>query len=235
VSTLISCVVATHDGERYLAAALDSVLAQEHRPLEVIVVDDGSSDASAEIAESYGEPVRVIRQANAGQGRARNAGIQAARGDYICFLDDDDLYRPGKLAAQLAVLEKHPEVELCLCQAENFWEPGFEAERARYLAYGKPLIATSHVGTVLARRGLFDRVGLMDASLDRADDIDWFLRVADLGVAVHVLPDVFYERRMHAASMTHTKPELEPYFTLIHERIADGRAKREGGATLGDG
>src|SRR5580692_1468311 len=117
MATLLSCVVPCYNSEPFLAAAIDSILAQEHRPLEIIVVDDGSTDASAEIAERYGEPVSLIRQSNRGPGAARNRGILAATGQYLCFLDADDLYRPGKLTAQLAELEAHPEAELCLCIA----------------------------------------------------------------------------------------------------------------------
>src|SRR5262245_59961185 len=132
-SPLISVVVPVLDGEPYLAEALDSILAQDHRPLEVIVVDDGSKDLSAEVAESYGDPVRVLRQAKQGPADARNRGIEAAGGDYLSFLDADDRYRPGKLSTQLTALEADPDADICQCVAENFWELGLEDERDRYV------------------------------------------------------------------------------------------------------
>jgi len=220
----ISCIVPCHNGEAFLAAALDSILAQDHRPLEIIVIDDGSSDSSAEIAERYGEPVSVLRQERGGQARARNAGILAAAGGYICFLDADDLYRPGKLTAQLAELEAHPEVELCLCTAENFWEPGLEAERERYSAYGK-LRATTHLGSVLARRSVFDSVGLLDPRRGAASDIDWFMRLADSGLSVHTIPEVLYLRRMHSETQAHRLGGLDSYLELAHDRIEQHRSR----------
>ena len=97
---LISCIVPVFNGERYLAEALDSILAQTWRPLEVIVVDDGSTDGTAHIAAGYGAEVSYIHQANAGPAAARNRGLDAARGEFIAFLDADDLWHKDKLSAR---------------------------------------------------------------------------------------------------------------------------------------
>ena len=88
---------------------------------------------------------------------------------------------------------------------------------------------------MLARRGLFDRAGIMDPSYGRADDREWFIRIADLGVVPWVVPDVLYSRRMHADSQSHTNPQLDPYFALIHRRISGGRARPDGQPALGEG
>jgi glycosyltransferase involved in cell wall biosynthesis len=217
---LISVVVPVLDGERYLGAAIDSILAQDHRPLEVVVVDDGSTDGSAALAESYGSPVHVVRQANRGPAAARNLGIEAANGDYLSFLDADDLYRPGKLSTQLRVLASSPETDMCICTAQNFWEPGLEAERDRYTAAGRVLV-THHFATLLAHRSVFERVGPLAEST--ADYADWFMRATDLGLTAIVIPDVLIDRRMHAASHSHTLDSMEPYFELARSRIEQRR------------
>ena len=97
----VSVIIPCYNGHDFLAETLDSALAQTHAPLEIIVIDDGSTDDSAEIAASYGSPVRVIQQSNQGESVARNRGIEEARGTWVAFLDADDLWRPDKLTAQL--------------------------------------------------------------------------------------------------------------------------------------
>jgi len=106
-----SVVIAVHNGERTLRRAIDSILAQTHPPWEVIVVDDGSSDRSREIALGYGSPVTVLHQANRGAAAARNAGVAAASGDWIAFLDADDYYYPERLALTAELIRRHPEVD----------------------------------------------------------------------------------------------------------------------------
>ena len=181
MAALTTCIVPCFNGERFLGAAIDSVLAQDYRPVEIIVIDDGSADDSVDIAEAYGDPVRVIRAEHRGIAAARNAGILASHGEYLGFLDADDLYLPGKLSAQVAALEADPGIDYCLCIAENFWEAGLEAERDRYSELGK-VRATHHPGAMLARRSAFDRIGLLDTRRAVGDDIDWFLRAADAGL-----------------------------------------------------
>jgi hypothetical protein len=110
---LVSAVVPVHNRPRQLREAVESVLAQDHRPAEVIVVDDGSTDETGAVAEalcrSHPEVVRAIRQRNAGSGLAREAGRQAAAGEFVQYLDSDDVLLPGKFAAQVAALREHPE------------------------------------------------------------------------------------------------------------------------------
>jgi glycosyltransferase involved in cell wall biosynthesis len=182
------------------------------------VVDDGSTDGSARLAESYGDGVRVIRQANNGAPAARNRGIREARGEYLSFLDADDLYRPDKLSAQLRVLLAEPALDLCTCTARNFWEPGLEQEQARYEAAGKVLI-THHFATLLAHRSVFERVGPINETRRYADYVEWFHRASDLGLTTRVIPDVLLDRRMHAASLSHTRAGLDEYFELARARI----------------
>ena len=95
---MISCIVPVYNGERYLAETLQSILGQRVGPLEVIVVDDGSTDGTAGVARRFGSAIRVLHQTNAGPAAARNLGLSEARGDFVAFLDADDLWKPDKLA-----------------------------------------------------------------------------------------------------------------------------------------
>src|SRR5262249_23296673 len=125
---LVSVIVPVYNGEKYLRFALESVVGQKHRPLEIIVVDDGSTDSSAAIAKGFTE-VRYLHQANAGVASARNTGLKAATGAFIAFLDQDDLWLPGKLDRQASFLHENAQAMYVLCGMENFGEPG-ETPRA---------------------------------------------------------------------------------------------------------
>src|SRR5262249_2428536 len=107
---LISCIVPVFNGERYLREALDSILAQTYQPLELIVLDDGSTDGTAALVAGYGERIRYLWQANAGEAGARNRGLSIAQGEFVAFLDADDLWHPEKLRRQLARLHDRPEL-----------------------------------------------------------------------------------------------------------------------------
>ena len=118
---LISCIVPAYNGERYLGQTIDSILGQTYRPIEVIVVDDGSTDRTADVAAGYGAPVRLISQPNAGPAAARNTGIEAARGVFLAFLDSDDLWHEEKLERQMQRFAARPELDYCVTHIRNFW------------------------------------------------------------------------------------------------------------------
>lgn len=222
---LITCVVPVHNGRRYLAETLHSILGQTHRPLDLVVVDNGSDDGSGDLARSFGSALRVVTQPDLGAPAGRNRGIREARGRYVAFCDADDLFEPEKLARQLARFAARPELDISLCTAEYFWEPGLEAEQERYARAGR-VTGTHSFGTMLARGEVFDRVGLLDESQPMADQVDWFLRAADAGAAIEVIPDVLVRRRMHPDSLSHRSPTLDPYLDLVRERLAARRARR---------
>src|SRR5262245_50952803 len=121
--SLITCIVPAYNVERYLSEAIDSILAQTYRPLRVIVADDGSTDRTAKIAAEYGKRIIYLRQTNHGYPAAKNLGLSAAEGDFIAFLDADDMWHPEKLARQMERFEKRPELDLCFTRYMNFWMP----------------------------------------------------------------------------------------------------------------
>src|SRR3954451_20944083 len=109
---LVSVVIPTYNGQRYIAATLDSILVQKHRPLEIWVVDDGSTDATTQVVRDYAPEVRLIEQSRRGHPAARNAGIRAAAGEFLAFLDHDDLWSPDKLELQMASFMQNPALDL---------------------------------------------------------------------------------------------------------------------------
>ena len=108
-NSLISCIVPVYNGERYLGEALDSILAQTYRPLEIIVVDDGSTDGTAEVVAIYGDQVRYLKQVNGGPAATRNLGLSSSNGEFVAFLDQDDLCHPEKLERLMERFKTRPE------------------------------------------------------------------------------------------------------------------------------
>jgi glycosyltransferase involved in cell wall biosynthesis len=200
---LISCIVPVFNGERYLGEALESILKQSYQSLEIIVVDDGSTDGTAAVMGHYAGQVRLLRQANAGTAAARNLGLNAANGEFIAFLDADDLWHPEKLERQTARFQTRPELDYCVTHVQNFWVPELIEEERRFRDHriSKALPGYS-TGTLLVRRALFDTVGQFNPAIKHADDTEWFLRTSEHGAAMELLPDVLLYRRLHQTNLS---------------------------------
>ena len=127
MTSLVTCIIPAYNAAPYLAAAVESVRAQRYRPVEIIVVDDGSTDGTPDIAKSFGDAITAVRQANQGPVVARNRGLDAANGAYIAFLDADDLWLPDKLTRQMACFQARPDLALCLSSMQNFSGPAPDA------------------------------------------------------------------------------------------------------------
>jgi glycosyltransferase involved in cell wall biosynthesis len=217
---LISCIVPVYNGERYLAETLDSILAQTHQPLEVLVINDGSTDRTATVAASFGPRVQYCWQENVGEAAARNRGLSMAHAEFLAFLDADDLWHPEKLARQIAQFQEKPEIDLCFTSFQNFWIPELAAEAQRY--QGSPLSQPQSAwstSTVLARRSAFARFGKFvdDGSLTAgSESMIWFLRAHEEGAVSVVLPEVLMYRRMHTANCSRTNL-LEAFFPILKE------------------
>jgi glycosyltransferase involved in cell wall biosynthesis len=223
----VSCIVPVFNGERFLAEALESILRQTRPPDEIIVVDDGSGDDSRGIARGFGNAVRYVRQDNAGPAAARNAGVALAGGDFLAFLDADDVWLPAKLERQLARFAARPELEFCVTHLQNFWMPELAAEENAYRnqPFSRPLPAFTFP-SLLGRRRIFERVGPCNEGLRVASDVDWFLRAREAGLAHELLPDVLVHRRLHQGNLT--REDLASRDTLVSNLKASLDRRRKG-------
>lgn len=180
----ISVIIPTHNRAWSLRAAIDSVLGQSGPAFELFVVDDGSTDETPALLADYGDRIRALSQANQGVSAARNRGIAAAGGSLIVFLDSDDRWLPGKLAAQAAFFAENPEA--MICQTEELWvRKGVRVNprrrhQKRFGMIFEPSLALCLVSpsAVMVRRSLFDQVGLFDETLPACEDYDLWLRVS---------------------------------------------------------
>jgi glycosyltransferase involved in cell wall biosynthesis len=235
---LVSVVIPAYNSERYIGAAIESVLAQTYAPLETIVVDDGSSDATVELAAAYAE-VTVIAQDNSGPSAARNRGFAAATGEFVAFHDSDDTMTPDKLAVQIGYLRKNPTVGCVLAEQEVLVEPGAElpfwiegSEVPTVMPPRPPEFEDEpmvHPMTMVVSRAVFKRVGGFDESMRAAEDFDWMLRASEAEVEIARLSNVLLRRRVHAASLTQDAAAARAgFFRALRKRIERHRARAAG-------
>jgi glycosyltransferase involved in cell wall biosynthesis len=198
----VSCVIPVFNGERFLKEALESVLAQSHPDIEIIVVDDGSTDGTRGAAARFGKRIIYVHQDNAGPASARNHGIQRASGDFVAFLDSDDLWHPQKTAIQLGRFETRPDLMICTAHMQNFWSAEV-AHEVSTLQDGRLTEVQPNLGSsFMARRSLFETIGLLDTAFKHRDIQELILRAVDGGLATESLPDVLVKRRIHDANIS---------------------------------
>ncbi|KAB2661661.1 MAG: glycosyltransferase family 2 protein [Verrucomicrobia bacterium] len=199
---LVSVIIPVHNGERYVVEAVESVLAQGYPRLEVVVIDDGSTDRTAALVQGFGTPVRYHHQPQGGVSSALNRGIGLAEGSLFAFLDADDVWSPSKLALQLPVLEAQPEVEAVFGGMEHFFSPELDQASREKLSCPEGVIPAQLKATVLIRRESFHRVGLFDTRLRRGDFIDWHARAREVNLRSVMIPQLVMRRRIHASNKT---------------------------------
>jgi glycosyltransferase involved in cell wall biosynthesis len=225
---VVSIVMPAFNRERFIAAAIDSVLAQTFTSWELLIVDDGSRDGTAAIADRYAERdasrIQVIRQPNSGVTVARNTAIRRARGRYIAFLDSDDLWVPDKLDRQVAAFQAHPDAAFIYTgyllvdaegrpirtvRPESRWQG--DIHRRLWLEDNE-ILGT----TLMVAREMLARVGLFDEALRGAENLDVRLKLSKLG-PVFFVDEVLYHYRKHPDALT-SRPDL---MDAEHVRLID--------------
>ena len=205
---LVSVVIPTYNQASYLREAIDSVLAQTYGPLELIVVDDGSTDDTPDVIASYSGRMTVIRQPNSGAAHALNVGLRAARGELICWLSSDDAFLPNKVARQVAALADHPAAGLCCTGWETIDADGrtlrlyptvqwIHPDPVIAIFWRNPINGT----TAMIPRPIFEELGYFDERLPADVDGDMWLRIADRREIVTV-PEILARYRVHAAAQS---------------------------------
>ena len=205
--SLVSVVIPSYNGAGYLGEAIDSALAQTHPAVEIVVVDDGSTDDTRALAARYGEQVRYVYQENRGLPGARNTGIRAARGVYLAFLDHDDRFLPEKLARQVAVLDVRPEVGLVytgwhFIDADGRRLPPTGWDRRDGDVFAHLLVENMiYPAAAMVRKAPVDAVGGFDETLTGLEDWDLWLRLAQRGVHWACVDEPLLEYRVHPGQM----------------------------------
>lgn len=225
VSVLIPC----YNAGRYLAAALDSVLAQTYQDFEIIVVDDGSEDNTADIVAQYPQ-VKYVPCEHHGVSTARNTAIAQASGEILVFLDADDLWLPEKLEKQVTYLDSHPECQLVFTKAANF----FEGQEAMMNPRQQQLFHATLEGCIITcafRRSVFETWGIFRTDYPYGEDTQFMFRLQAAGISLeHCLPDVLYRRRVHDSnlSLTHERVKREVVLGIMADAIREVKSRNKG-------
>lgn len=200
-SPLISVIIPAYNCAKYLPEAIDSVLAQDYPRVELIVIDDGSSDDTPRVLAAYHDRLTSQRQANGGIASARNAGYRLASGDFIAFLDADDVFTPGRLRTQMAAFDADPALDCVQGFMEQFISPELPPEFGAGIR-GKAVgvRAAPLASTTLIRRDAYRRVGPWNEALNIGVDMDWHSRLQESGIHYRLLQQVLLRRRIHGSN-----------------------------------
>jgi glycosyltransferase involved in cell wall biosynthesis len=207
----ISVIIPVYNGEVFLAEAVASVERQHFEPLEIIVVDDGSTDGTAEVASGLNTDITFVRQMNKGAAAARNRGLSLARGNIIGFLDVDDLWTDNKLELQLTHFVKDPDLGIVMGYSQYMREVHGGDHEHRVEKFPMPWLVPNF-GSALIRRSIFQTVGLLDEELLLGEDIDWFFRARELEVPILIHKEVVQYYRRHDQNMTNQMNRTRNYF-----------------------
>ena len=218
---VVSVVVPVHNGMRYLRQALESVIGQRGVSLQLIVVDDGSDDGSADLAREVAPEATVVSQPQQGEGQARSRGVEIAEGSHLAFIDADDLWPPDKLALQLRTLEEAPDAEIVFGHVKQF--------RSEDVPEGHEFRGEDEVrpgpiwGTLFLRRETFERIGPFRTAGTIGGFLDWLARARDAGCKELMLPDILLYRRLHPWSLTATTPQLTQDYARVLKGVVERR------------
>jgi glycosyltransferase involved in cell wall biosynthesis len=218
---LISVIIPVFNGDKYLGEAIESVLSQTDFELEVIIINDGSTDDTAKVAESFGTSVRYSYQMNAGPGAARNLGIALALGDFFAFIDADDLWTPDKMKQQWMAFEADPYLDMAFGHIQQFYSPELtQAEKDR-INIPVEIMPGHHAGTMLIKKESFLRVGLFKKEF--GEFIDWYARATELNLKGIMLPDVLVKRRIHRTNLGISQRDQRSGYVHVLKAALDRR------------
>lgn len=220
-SPLVSVIMAAYDAAEHIGEALESVLAQDWRPLEVVVVDDGSTDDTAAIVHRYPDVV-YVHQDNQGPAAARNTAAARSSGEFVANFDSDDLLPPTRIRDQVGYLLAHPEVGAVFGRQEWLNAPAW---MARDSVYGD--VDGIPLSSVMFRRDVFFDLGGYDTSFVHGEDMDLLVRMRERGIEYRVVPEIVLYRRYEASSLTGGRPAREPLLRSLRAKLERERPSQE--------
>ncbi|MEX1114064.1 MAG: glycosyltransferase family A protein [Akkermansiaceae bacterium] len=229
----VSVVIPVFNGEKFLAEAIESVLAQKQPDIEILIVDDGSTDGTAAVAEKFGDAVRLIRQPNRGVSAARNHGIRLAQAEVLAFLDADDLFTPDKFALQLPRLRNNPGIDVVIGQLKPFATGEKKKTISASVGQAADELQSLSFGCSLFRGRVFDRIGPLSETMRFCEDWDWFMRAREARVGMLIHRQIVLRNRLHEENATRQREAGEKFLLEMFRRsLARRRAGNGGSQTL---
>lgn len=226
MTPLISSIIPTFNSKQFLSDAVESILRQNYHPMEIIIVDDGSTDGTAKLQNSFGKQIRYIYQENRGPASARNTGIAAANGLFLAFLDSDDVWPSNKLNKKIDALVQDPNLDIVIGRTKCF-ESG--SELSNKIITEQSAVISVQLGSALFRKSVFDRVGLFNDQLRYSEDQDWFLRAREKGINMLVMDEITLYHRRHKLNMTGNPDAVGYQLTTVLKKSLDRRRHQDNG------
>ena len=220
---LISVVIPVHNGALYLQEAIESVRSQNYSALQIVVIDDGSTDQTAHVAAQMSD-IEYSYQAQSGAATARNNGVLQARGKYIAFLDADDLWTSGKLQLQIEILQNGG-ADIVFGQVEQFLSPDCTDENSAHVPEG--IMPAFIPSAMMLRREAFLRVGFFETSWQIGEFIDWFARATERGLTHCAPPQIVLRRRVHRTNQGVSKRQFQSDYVRIIKASLDRRRQSQ--------
>ena len=214
----VSVIIPVYNAERFLLEAVESVRRQDYQPMEVIVVDDGSTDSSAALISNFGDDIRFFSHEHQGPSAARNQGLAMARGNVIAFLDADDIWPQGRLHLQIKRLQHDPNLEVVLGRTQYFGLLSAHRGKIRFEGPDNTAIIMS-LGSAVIRKSTFEKVGNLDESLPNYEDLDWFLRAREKGVSTLILKHITLKYRMHEGNYSRTQSSEQGLMRVLKKSV----------------
>ncbi|WP_080054726.1 glycosyltransferase family 2 protein [Spirosoma aerolatum] len=228
---LVSVIMPVYNAERFVAEAIESVLKQALDAVEVVCVDDGSTDRSAEIIQSFDSRIRYVRQENQGPAAARNKAFSFVSGQFVTFLDNDDLYPDYKLKRQLALFEEDPSLDVVFGKTQYVFLDGSNPERFHFPDQTQT-VWNILLGAGLFRTDVFRRIGLFNEELKIGEDLDWYNRAKEQGVHMRTTDDIMLYYRHHSANYTRDQDLVKRTLLKAIKYSLDRRRSETGVQTL---
>jgi len=214
----ISVIIPHFNQTQFLQYAVDSIIQQTYPASEIIVVDDGSTESLKPFLASHGHYIKLIHQNNAGSSAARNRGIKEAKGEFVAFLDADDIWHAEKLALQIQFLANNPH-HMVFCHTQNFLCNSLSEALKEKLKYNEmnPIPGLAPSSLIIAKQTILD-IGLMNESTHIGEFIEWYIQAKKIGIASQTLPQTLVYRRIHAGHLG--KSHLyHSYLKILHQKI----------------
>lgn len=220
---LVSVILPVYNGEQFVAEAVATIFQQAYQPLEILVIDDSSTDNTSAIIQSLGAAVRYIYRPNGGPAAARNTGLALAQGEFIAFLDADDLWTDNSLALQLACLAANPTAGIALGCLQVLYHHKDTTGATTFQPWATPRHLLI-LQCALVRRTVFDQLGCFDEAYFCTDDIDWFLRAREAGISIVTHPVTTVLVRRHRANLTNQSSVQRDLALALKKSVARRQA-----------
>ena len=216
----VSIIIPVYNGEKYLSEAIESILIQSYKPFEIIIIDDGSNDATAQVVKKYNSLLRYLYQENKGIAAARNRGVSEAKGNYICFLDADDIWPQYKLQKQIDKLLQDKSIDIIFGMVKHFFSPETDEDFRKSVRLLPDPLPGILPGTMLIKRKTFLKVGVFSTDYKIGEFIEWYIRAKENNLKIFCIPEILLKRRMHYDNYTLINKNLKKdYARIIRDKI----------------